>query len=530
MRRLTRHHVIAISLPVLLLGILALAALRKSADPVLASADVVDIDAGQFKQAYTKWLNSSGVPDAPERRVAFIKDLAATQLVVHNARKAGIEQEQHYQDKRARLRRKLLIDLYVQTALLDSIKVTESDVKEAYRRAQTQITARHLYARTLPEARRLHSRLEAGADWNDLAQSAFQDQQLQQSGGLLPPFTFDETDPGFEEAAFTLPVGTYSQPVRTAQGYSIIKVEKRWTRPIITETEFAAKRPLFEVYVRSRKEALTRRAFLLSLVEESNLTFDESVLEALLKRILRGGQSESSRLWNRTLLSYGTPEVAWTVADFREHARFASDRQRSQVRDLADLRDFTSGLVAGAIILERAAPLEEDAGFQERLRIVLDDYIVSHMRQTLEVSIEEHEIAEYYEKAPATEFTRPPQVELTWQTYSTEQETRQSSALDGAYTTWFEAADLGPMADEAFSAKPGDRLGPFNTEQGWVAVTVGAQRGARRRSLEELHGTIEAMLREQRLRTQRVALYDSLVRRHDLIIHEDILAELALDS
>lgn len=510
------------------MAVVVIAKWPKGADSALASADGVEISESAFKAAYTDWLLTTGVTDAPERRVAYIKDLAATKLVVRNARRDGIEDEPHFKDREDHLSRKLLIDLYMEELVLDTLQVTEQDVRRAYMRAQTQVTARHLYARTRPEADTLHARLKAGEDWDELAREVFRDPKLRQSGGLLPTFSFDETDPNFEEVAFELPLDTYSKPVRTAQGYSIIKVVDRFTRPIITETEFAAKRPLFEVYARDKKRSMARTAYLMNLVDEADIRFNEKTLDALMVRILGEGAAETPDLWDQVLLQFNEPQIRWTVEDFREHARYASDRQRAQVRDATDLREFARGLVTGALILDKARTMEGHPAFKEKLREALDEYIVSHTRRTLEVTVSEHDIETYYNSAPKSEFARPAQVQLTWQTFETDADARHTGGTADSETAWFDRAQLGSMAEDMFAADEGDRFGLYETPQGYVSLVVGPQRAEHVRPLEEVRSNIEAMLRHKRLREERVALYDSLAERHHLNIDVERVTELEL--
>ena len=519
----------AVSLLGLLILVIASVTWFRDRELVLAHADGVVVTQEEFTEAYGKWLITTGMSDAPRHRVAFIKDMAATRLVVRDARRGGIGQALHYQTRLEHLSRKLLIDLYVYEALLDTVEVTEREVRDAYVRAQTEITARHLYAQTWLEADGLRKRLSAGESFEALAREVFKDPQLQASGGLLPPFTFDEMDPAFEDAAFTLPAGVYSQPVRTAQGYSIIKVEHRFTRPLITESEFVAKQHLFEVYVLQRKRADIRRKFLHALVKEAAIVFDEAVLEALWGLIRNGAASEGPLLWDRVLLRYGQPQVEWTVADFREHARFASDQQRGQVRDVADLKNFASGLVAGAIMLQRAEVFKQRPAYLDRLREALDDYIISYTRRKLNVDIPEDEIYAYYQNAPVTEFRRPAQVHLRWRIFPTEAEARLARQVTDGSTRYFEASQLGSLAKEVFAAKEGARIGPVKTVQGWVVAIVGPQRPPRQKPYEDVRDSILAMLRDQRLRKQRVDLYNSLATRHDLNVNVDLVTNLALD-
>ncbi len=95
------------------------------------------------------------------------------------------------------------------------------------RRSQEKLAVRHLYAKTKKEADRLYELLQKGASFNELAKQIFTDTALQNSGGYLGYITWGDTDPAFEDAAYSLKVGEISKPVKTAQGYSIIKLDNK---------------------------------------------------------------------------------------------------------------------------------------------------------------------------------------------------------------------------------------------------------------------------------------------------------------
>lgn len=108
-----------------------------------------------------------------------------------------------------------------------------------------QVTARHILVRmhgsavplregqkdltdaeALAKAQDLVQKLKAGADFAALAKTESDDTQTGASGGLLPPFTRGQMIPEFENAAFSLPVGKVSDPVKTQFGYHIILVDQ----------------------------------------------------------------------------------------------------------------------------------------------------------------------------------------------------------------------------------------------------------------------------------------------------------------
>ena len=76
----------------------------------------------------------------------------------------------------------------------------------------------------LAEARNLAERARAGADF---AQLAAENSQAPSKDRILGPFQKGELHPEIEKAAFSLPVGTISDPIAVEHGAHLIKVESR---------------------------------------------------------------------------------------------------------------------------------------------------------------------------------------------------------------------------------------------------------------------------------------------------------------
>ena len=498
-------------------------------ESIVATADNLNVSTSEFIESYGAWLLSTGVQDTPRRRSAFVKDMAATRLAVFEARQDGIEREVHYQAYLERVERRVLLDLFIEKGVLDSVTVDEDQIRELYARAQSTIVARQLYGRTYAEADSLRQLLLNGRPFEELALEVFNDPELQSSGGLLPPFTFDEMDPAFEDAAFTLPIGEISEPVRTPQGYFIIKVEERFTRPIITETEFQEKRHLFEAYALGQARSSTRRNYVLQLVEDAQIRFVDPTVAQLLERITPGNPVREDGLNSRILVYFGAPPEQWTVEEFREYARFTTDRQRAQVRSEADLREFTQGLIASELMLREAAPLRLTLAYRERQRDVMDRYIVQHLHQLDYHEISEDEARAYYESASPQEFRQPAQIELTWQVFDSQEAAQAVGELTSpSGPALFEAGMLGEISEDLFSAEEGSLVSPYPISTGWIRFRVGPQFPPRKKTFIEARDIVDSILREEKLRENRLARYAELVSRYSLVIHEDVLQALVL--
>ncbi|MGC8837598.1 MAG: peptidylprolyl isomerase [Anaerolineae bacterium] len=90
-----------------------------------------------------------------------------------------------------------------------------------------QVHARHILVNNEEMARLVLNRLKAGDDFAAVAKEFSQDTSTKDQGGDLGWFPRGRMVPEFEEAAFSLPVGEVSEPVKTQYGYHIIKVEER---------------------------------------------------------------------------------------------------------------------------------------------------------------------------------------------------------------------------------------------------------------------------------------------------------------
>lgn len=82
-------------------------------------------------------------------------------------------------------------------------------------------------AEALAKAQDIRKQLLAGADFATLAKAESDDTGSAAKGGDLGTFKKGQMVPAFDQAAFTLPVGEISEPVKTQFGYHIIKITSR---------------------------------------------------------------------------------------------------------------------------------------------------------------------------------------------------------------------------------------------------------------------------------------------------------------
>lgn len=102
----------------------------------------------------------------------------------------------------------------------------------------------------------LRAEIESGAEFEDLAKEHSEDPGSKENGGLLDLAERGLYDPAFEDTLFSLEEGEVSQPVESAFGWHLIKLEKvepEQTRPLTDET---VREELLKIY---REKELEQR-------------------------------------------------------------------------------------------------------------------------------------------------------------------------------------------------------------------------------------------------------------------------------
>ncbi|WP_367195110.1 peptidylprolyl isomerase [Amorphus sp. 3PC139-8] len=166
-----------------------------------------------------------------QRKQVLIQALIDLQVVANAAREAGLDQTEAYKTELAFLEAQALRDAYFEQKI--DAAITDADVRARYDEEvgklepQEEIHARHILVESEDEAKELIKELDNGADFQELAKEHSTGPSAPK-GGDLGYFSEGQMVPEFEEAAFALEPGSYTEdPVKTQFGYHVIEVEDR---------------------------------------------------------------------------------------------------------------------------------------------------------------------------------------------------------------------------------------------------------------------------------------------------------------
>jgi len=342
--------------------------------PGIASTEFGEIHLDKFINDYQSFLAFTGVKDNMLFRSGVLKSEVDRLFLLNYALETRFDNDPAIAKKINSIVRQTLLNEFYYREIADGFHVSDNAVREAFRRSKIDIHARHLYAKTLEEAKLLKVRLDQGETFGILAREIFDSQQLAESGGDLGYFSFDDMDPAFENVAYSLKDGEVSDPVKTAMGYSIIQVLDRTYEPLVTEFDFQIHQADFLSIMQQRllKDKVKELTHVYALqykplisTENLQLLFDHFI------DIVETGSNIPKELRDIYL---DTGNLTWDAEAICSHLRETTPNQRKQVIDSQTLYDMLTGLCVREYLFRNI----ESAGWRN------DDAVLQKIKQAKE--------------------------------------------------------------------------------------------------------------------------------------------------
>jgi peptidyl-prolyl cis-trans isomerase C len=251
---------------------LAVSAQAPAADPVVAKVDGVDIhesDVALAEEELGASLPQDATPEA--RRNYLVTHLVDMILLSRAAEEQGLSGSDDFKRRFAAMRTKLLAGLMLRQVAQKSVneeamhKVYDDAIKQMG--DEQEVRARHILVETEDQAKAIQADLKKGADFAELAKQKSKDPAAA-DGGDLGYFTKDQMVPEFADVAFKLDKGQVSDPVKTAFGWHIIKVEDKRKKPVPTFDQ--VKDQLATVVVQQSQADLVNKLRTQAKIERTN--------------------------------------------------------------------------------------------------------------------------------------------------------------------------------------------------------------------------------------------------------------------
>ncbi len=206
---------------------------------VLVVVGTISVDKEEFLQLMAKERESESPTNSLTRKEfeENFESFLNYKLKVIEAESIKLDQMEEFNLEFSSIKESLIAPYLIKNS------IEEGEVKKVYARLQEIVRAKHILFQfptnpkkedsiaVLQLALKVKAELENGGDFSALAANYSDDPSAKVNKGDLGYFTGLQMVQQFEEAAYTLPVGSISDPILTDFGYHIIQVSGRQANP-----------------------------------------------------------------------------------------------------------------------------------------------------------------------------------------------------------------------------------------------------------------------------------------------------------
>ncbi len=548
-----------------LLGLLFFAGCSGEREPVLAEGSGVTVTAGEFATRYEAFLSSGGKRDNIVARKQILGNMVNEKRIFMDLARLGKDNDPRVVHELVQIRDQAMLDAYSRRISTDTMTIADSELYREFTRRNSKVNARYVYAHSREEALVLKRRLENGETFESIAKEVFSDPGLANNGGSLGYFSGGEMEPMLEDTAFSLPIGALSEPVKIQAGYAIIRVDDRVANPLPSESDFIKVRADLERSVSDKKAFYLLKNAAENIEKELSPVFQEETLRLALEQwqYVAGNlsvQSETHEMQSdfsgRELVRFRTG--SWTASDFMQKAKASSERQRTRVRSIQDLKDFILGLAMREVLIARAqnAGLSDDSLMNAQINLNSQAYKLKYWRSLVQDTVGQHgwpdaELKTRFNINPM-QYQFPTEVNVAEILVRTKPEAerllrsaktgtdfaglarvnsiRLWAARRGGELGFGTKASFGIMGEKFFAAKKGTLLGPEFVDPYWAVFKILDRREGRQKSFDEAKPSLIdelSFLAKQDVFSKAVQSLQSLF---PVELHLDALAKVSVDQ
>ncbi len=225
--------------PILSVSASPFLAVAQEKKEVLVVVGTISVDKEEFLQLMAKERESESPANSLTRKEfeENFESFLNYKLKVIEAESIKLDQMEEFNLEFSSIKESLIAPYLIKNS------IEEGEVKKVYARLQEIVRAKHILFQFPPNpkkedsiavlqlALKVKAELENGGDFSALAANYSDDPSAKVNKGDLGYFTGLQMVQQFEEAAYTLPVGSISDPILTDFGYHIIQVSGRQANP-----------------------------------------------------------------------------------------------------------------------------------------------------------------------------------------------------------------------------------------------------------------------------------------------------------
>ena len=373
----------------------------------VAGKVITTLDLERYEQELPDYLRSKKEGMAAHR--AHLQSLVDKELVLREARKQGLDQLPDMKHELSKMVNKRLVEELSREMVDAQLTITEEELRTIYEEDSLgwEIWPAHILSASEEDAREIIRLLDTGASFSELARERSLADDAEKGGNLGAFFDQSGAVSSLRDGTFHLEEGQVSEPIRTIDGYEVVKVLKKRRIP------FEQLRGDIVKQLSRRKWGSRREAVIDSLKETYDLRYHRDHIQAVLDGLHRRGLDQEQAQAPLVEYTGGAIKVSDFVQGLLDVEKGALPPDSAAVFHMLEVWVLPDSLL---VLEARARRLHQRADIVEWKEKNHQILLASQLRlDELEgrVEVTDAEVRAYYEKYLDTYKSLPGIIEMT---------------------------------------------------------------------------------------------------------------------
>src|SRR5574341_433966 len=200
-------------------------------DPVLALVNGRQITQSEFDIRWSELADATRAryeKEGGKRR--FLDELITRELLMQEARKKGLDQDETIRERTQRYKEQLILDELLKDTIKAKIELSKEELDAYYEKharellTPLKVSVSQMILPNFPAAKDLEKQVNQGGDFGKFAQRYSIDGKTKANGGDLGPYRKGLVIPEVDEVIHTLKPGMVSAPIKADAGYYLVKI------------------------------------------------------------------------------------------------------------------------------------------------------------------------------------------------------------------------------------------------------------------------------------------------------------------
>ena len=518
----------------------------------LAIYDGGIVTINDFLNNYRNYLKATGIKDNMPSRKLILNNVIHEKIALAEFNKNEMDKSISFIENQNLIYEQLLLNDLFEKEVLREVQFSDKQLVKYFTDENTLYHIKQVFAETIETAMQYYNLVQSGTPFEELVDL----NKITEANCDLGFVSLSDVHPQFRKTVQQLKPGEFSLPIKGKYGYTVLKVEEKRVKLLLTEYEFAKQKNVLKEKLAIEYQDSLRNDYVSKMAKALNIVWFEDNLPYLFDIIKKAESKDDLPVHYDVHGHFSEPICSIEGTNYNYYGLLPfilKSRQEhiKAVREIASMKDFVAGIIVREQLLAQARDMKLDNSqkFQQQYNKKITKLKIDNWTQnfTDTVKFSEADYSDYYD-TNAAEFRIPlrrnvyeiclPDKEIANRCIQQFHEGEDFSKIASKYSQFHQkkspdgylgqlsSEELGKYGASVFTAPIGEIVGPFRFDGAYYLFLSTEEIPGQLLSIQQARPIIEKRYRQDLARKKMMDYFLIKEKKYHVQINYQILKSI----